>query len=132
MDRNVKYAIAAVTAVSMGFFVPIANAVSGTTTNEDAVADTAVISACDTAWDLQFSTPVYDATDNRYEIASVSFSNVDATACAGQSIAVTVYNGANAALSQGTAVIAASTGTITLAAPVSVSDATGTASAIYE
>lgn len=132
MQLSAKYAVAGLVAASIGFLAPVAFAASGTSTNEEIAADTAVVSACDSAWDLTFGTPTYDATDNRYEIATVGFTNVDATACNGQTIAVTVYNGSNASLSSGTASISAASGTITLATPVSATDATGTASAIYE
>lgn len=131
MNANSKYVIAGAAALLLGMSGSAAWAVSGTSTNSDLSADTAVVSGCDTTWDLTLGTPAYDATDARYEISTVAFANV-APACVGQTIAVTVTNSSNAVLSSGTLTIAGTSGTVTLAAGVSAEAVTGTASAIYE
>lgn len=107
-------------------------AVATSTTATDIGADNAIVSTCDSSWDLAFGEPVYDETDGRYEFTTVDFSNVASPSCDNQTIAVTVFNSSGASLGEGDAVIAASSGTITLSAGVSASDATGTASVIYE
>lgn len=107
-------------------------AVAGSTTNGDIVADNTAISSCDTSWDLAFGPPAYDATDGRYEISTVSFSNVASPACNGQTMAVTVVNSSGAVLGDGTATISGSTGTITLSAGADAAAATSTSAAIYE
>jgi hypothetical protein len=130
MNKKKVYGITATAALILGMSGSAAWAVQGTVTNTNVVANTAVVSACDTTWDLALGTPTYDATNARYEISSVSFSNV-APECVGQTIAVTVTDSSNGALSSGTLTIAGTTGTVTLAAPVGAELVTGTSSAIY-
>lgn len=125
-------AIAAAAALAGASATGIAFAVAGTTTNGDIVADNTAISSCDTSWDLAFGPPTYDATDGRYEISTVSFSNVASPACNGQTIAVTVVNSSNVALASGSATISGATGTITLSAGADASAATSTSAVIYE
>jgi len=61
----------------------------------------------------------------------VDFSNV-AAGCSGQTIAVTVVDGSNTALADGTAAIAGTTGTVTLSSTVDAAASTSIVTAIFQ
>jgi len=55
-----------------------------------------------------------------------------ATGCNGQTLAVTVVDGSNTALADGTVAIAGTTGTVTLSTSVDAAATTSLVSAIYQ
>ena len=109
----------------------VAFAASGTLNTSQLGSGSASVSTCDSAWDLGFGTPVYDAGTATYRVSTVDFSNV-ASGCNGQTIAVTVVDAANASLADGTATIAGTSGTVTLSTSVDASATTSLVSAIYQ
>jgi hypothetical protein len=109
----------------------VAFAASGSLNTSQLGSGSASVSTCDSAWDLGFGTPVYDAGTATYRVSTVDFSNV-AAGCNGQTLAVTVVDGSNASLADGTVAIAGTTGTVTLSTSVDAAATTSLVSAIYQ
>ena len=109
----------------------VAFAAAGTINTSQLGSGSGTVSTCDSSWDLAFGTPAYDAGTGTYRVSTVDFSNVS-VACNGQTMAVTVVNGSNTALADGTVAIASTTGTVTLSTSVSAEDSTSLVSAIYQ
>ena len=109
----------------------VAWAASATVSTSQVGAGSGTVSTCDSSWDLAFSAPAYDAGTGTYRVATVDFSNV-AAGCAGQTIAVTVVDGSNTALADGTAAIAGTTGTVTLSSTVDAAASTSIVTAIFQ
>lgn len=109
----------------------VAWAAGATVSTTQVGAGSGTVSTCDSSWDLAFGTPVYDAGTGTYRVAAVDFSNV-AAGCNGQVIAVTVVDGSNTSLADGTATIAATSGTVTLSGSVDAAVSTTIVTAIYQ
>ena len=74
-------------------------------------ADATLVASCDTDGVGLDYTTVYDATDDRYEVSSVTVTGI-AAACAGQSLSVTISDGTTV-LGQGTVTpVAGTTATV--------------------
>ena len=109
----------------------VAYAASTTINTGQLGAGSGTVSTCDSAFDLGFGTPTYDAATSSYVVNTIDFSNVDA-GCNGQTIAVTVADGSGTALATGGAVIAATSGTLTLNNSVSAAGSATLVAAIYQ
>jgi hypothetical protein len=109
----------------------VAFAASATLNTSQLGSGSGSVSTCDSAWDLGFGTPVYDAGTGTYRVSTVDFSNV-ATGCNGQTLAVTVVDGSNTALADGTVSIGGTSGTVTLSTSVDAAATTSLVSAIYQ
>ena len=109
----------------------VAYAASTTVNTGQLGAGSGTVSTCDSAFDLAFGTPTYDAATSSYVVNTIDFSNVDA-GCNGQTISVTVADGSGTALATGGATIAATSGTLTLNNSVSASGSATLVAAIYQ
>ena len=109
----------------------VAYAASTTINTGQLGAGSGSVSACDSSFDLAFGAPVYDASTSSYVVNTIDFSNV-AAGCSGQTIAVTVADGSGTALATGGAVIAATSGTLTLNNSVSAAGSATLVAAIYQ
>ncbi|MGA1037601.1 MAG: hypothetical protein ACO3VQ_07290 [Ilumatobacteraceae bacterium] len=109
----------------------VAFAASGTINTSQLGSGSASVSTCDSAWDLGFGTPVYDSGTATYRVSTVDFSNV-AAGCSGQTLAVTVVDGSNNSLADGTVTLAGTSGTVTLSTSVDAGATTSLVSAIYQ
>ena len=109
----------------------IAWAAGATVSTTQVGSGSGTVSTCDSSWDLAFGTPAYDAGTGTYRVATVDFSNV-AAGCSGQVIAVTVVDGSNTALADGSATIAGTTGTVTLSSTVDAAASTSIVTAIFQ
>ena len=109
----------------------VAYAASTTINTGQLGAGSGTVSTCDSSFDLAFGTPTYDAATSSYVVNTIDFSNV-ASACNGQTIAVTVADGSGTALATGGAVIAATSGTLTLNNSVSAAGSATLVAAIYQ
>jgi hypothetical protein len=85
----------------------------GGVASDDLGADTSVVAACDTDGVGVDYTVTYDTTDDRYEVASVDVTGIDA-ACAGQTISVTLAD-TNANLAEHSQAVAGTSETLTFA-----------------
>ena len=109
----------------------VAYAASSTINTGQLGAGSGTVSTCDSSFDLAFGTPTYDASTSSYVVNTIDFSNV-AAGCSGQTIAVTVADGSGTALATGGAVIAATSGTLTLNNSVSAAGSATLVAAIYQ
>ena len=109
----------------------VAYAASTTINTGQLGAGSGSVSTCDSSFDLAFGTPTYDAATSSYVVNTIDFSNV-AAGCSGQTIAVTVADGSGTALATGGAVIAATSGTLTLNNSVSAAGSATLVAAIYQ
>ena len=109
----------------------VAYAASTTINTGQLGAGSGSVSTCDSSFDLAFGTPTYDASTSSYVVNTIDFSNV-AAGCSGQTIAVTVADGSGTALATGGAVIAATSGTLTLNNSVSAAGSATLVAAIYQ
>ena len=109
----------------------VAYAASTTINTGQLGAGSGTVSTCDSSFDLGFGTPTYDAATSSYVVNTIDFSNV-AAGCSGQTIAVTVADGSGTALATGGAVIAATSGTLTLNNSVSAAGSATLVAAIYQ
>ena len=109
----------------------VAYAASSTINTGQLGAGSGSVSTCDSSFDLAFGTPTYDASTSSYVVNTIDFSNV-AAGCSGQTIAVTVADGSGTALATGGAVIAATSGTLTLNNSVSAAGSATLVAAIYQ
>ena len=109
----------------------VAYAASTTINTGQLGAGSGTVSTCDSSFDLAFGTPTYDASTSSYVVNTIDFSNV-AAGCNGQTIAVTVADGSGTALATGGAVIAATSGTLTLNNSVSAAGSATLVAAIYQ
>ena len=109
----------------------VAWAAAGTINTSQLGSGSGTVSTCDSEWDLAFGDPTYDAGTGTYRVSTVDFSNVS-TGCNGQTMAVTVVDGSNTALADGTVAISGTTGTVSLNTSVSAEDSTSLVSAIYQ
>ncbi len=86
---------------------------------------------CDTTYDIDPGTPVWDDTLGDYKITGVIYSNVSAS-CSGESMKVNVLNGSGSSISTAGGIIGGSgTGSFSLTADVPVADWVSVASTIY-
>lgn len=85
----------------------------GGITSDSLGADVGVVASCDTDGVVVDYVNSYNATSGSYETTSVNVSSIDA-ACNGDAIALTLKNGADVSLGNGTATVAAGAATITL------------------
>lgn len=84
-------------------------------------ADDSPVASCDTDSVTTAYSSTWDATDKRYEVGSVTVSNVN-DACDGQTIKVTLADSTNTSLGEGTLSIptsAATSHTVTISTPAS-------------
>ena len=109
----------------------VAYAASTTINTGQLGAGSGTVSTCDSAFDLGFGTPTYDAATSSYVVNTIDFSNVDA-GCNGQTIAVTVADGSGTALATGGATIAGTSGTLTLNSSVAAAASATLVAAIYQ
>jgi hypothetical protein len=110
--------LAALTA--FGAVMAMASTLGGVTPDVLGAEDSPVVS-CDTNGVATSYPSVWDATDDRYEVASVTVEGVD-DACDGQTVKVTLTDNGGNALSEGTLAIPVSGAvdhTVNLAAGVS-------------
>ena len=116
-----KYAIAAIAAiVAFGGFLAMAATLGGITA-DNLGADSSVIASCDTDGVTTSYTIAYDATDARDEITAVIVAGVDAN-CAGQTLTVTLTNGADVQLDQTSVTAVAGSNTVSATTPASAED----------
>jgi hypothetical protein len=98
----------------------------GGVTSSKVGADNAAVAACDTDGVTTSYGSAWDATDERYEITSVTVGGV-ADACDGQTISVSLTDSTGAQIGSGSAAIPSSVATsfgVSLAAAASAEDAT--------
>lgn len=100
----------------------------GGLTSGDVGANNTVVAACDTdGVSTSYSAASWDATDERYEVASVSVDGVS-DSCDGDTLKVTLTDSGGAQLSEGTLAIptsAATSHTVNLSAAVSAEQVLG-------
>jgi ATP-dependent protease HslVU (ClpYQ) peptidase subunit len=77
----------------------------------------ATVEGCDTSVNVDYTTD-YDPTDGAYKVTEVVVSEIDATACAGQTLDVVVADDKYVALGSGSATVSAGTMTLTLSSAV--------------
>lgn len=90
-------------------------------------ADNAVVAACDSDGVSTSYTTAWDATDERYEVSSVTVSGVSDT-CDGQTLSVSLTNSAGAQIGSGSVAIPTSAATsfgVSLSTAASAEDSTG-------
>ena len=88
-------------------------------------ADASVVTSCDSDGVGVDYTVTYDTTDDRYEVASVDVTGIDA-ACAGQTISVTLAN-ATTNLAAQSQTVTGTTETLTFSTTPDAEDVTNTA-----
>jgi uncharacterized membrane-anchored protein len=117
-NRLIIKLLAAATVFSAAF--AMAASLGGITSNKLG-ADDAAVASCDTDGVTTAYTSSWDTTDKRYEVSSVTVSNVSDT-CDGQTLQVTVADSSNVQLGEGTLAIptsAATSHTVTLSSAAS-------------
>ena len=124
--------IGAVIGLALGLATAAIAAVITITTTSSIGAGQVTISPCDTVYQVDTGTPTWDAAQNDFVVASVTYSGIDPTACAGEFVKVEVLDATNASIGFGaTAVSATGNGTITLNTNVPVGNIDRVASALY-
>jgi hypothetical protein len=82
-------------------------------------ASTEVVASCDQdGVDAAFGTPTWDATDQQYEVSSVTISGIDAN-CSGQNVDVALSDDSGTLLDEENATVGGTSQALTLATPVS-------------
>lgn len=90
------------------------------------------VTSCDTTYQVDLGTPVWNASENDFVVVTATFSGVDPAACAGEFVKVEVLAADNSSLANGTASVGGSgSGSITLSQNVKVSDIDRLSSVIY-
>ena len=131
MFRATAAGAAGVGAVAM---VGASAALLGAVAPSSLAADVAVVASCDTdGIDVAWSTPVYNSATPGYDVATVTFSNVDA-ACDTLSYTLDLLDVSDASLVQdsGTVSLTASAFSVTLSPAEDVEPVEGLALAIYD
>ena len=96
----------------------------GGITSGNVGADDAPVASCDTNGVTTSYATSWDATDDRYEVTSVTVSNIASPACNGKTVSVSLVDNAGNQIGSGSATIAAlaTSATVTLSSAASAKD----------
>ncbi len=89
-------------------------------------AEVAVVASCDTDGVAVAYTTGYNATSGAYDATAVNVTGIN-SACNGNTIELTVKNGAGTALGSGSSTVAGGAATVTLSAPADAANVQGIA-----